>query len=63
MGVQYTTEMEVTTSYYNDTPKKVWNDSEAIAIEVAMFIEDYSNKIDITNGSASLVMTPLWITR
>lgn len=55
-GFIYTTECYESTNYYNNTPKLKWNDSEALAIELALFIEERIPTIRLNNTAAFIVL-------
>lgn len=54
LGFKYQT--EYTEIAYNDQKSQVWNDSEAIAIELALFIEKKISAIGIDNAAAFIVL-------
>lgn len=53
LGFKYTTEYQE--EYYNEIKSK-WNDSESLAIELALFIENKITAIGIDNGAAFIVL-------
>lgn len=55
LGFQYTTEYQVYAQNGTTTYAK-WNDSEALAIELALFIENQIDKISVTNNAAFIVL-------
>lgn len=57
LGFQYTTKcMEFTSQYYRKDAKEKWNDSEAIAIELALFIEGKIKAIRTDNSAAFVIL-------
>ena len=57
MGFEYTTKcLEYVSQYYRKDPKEKWNDSEAIAIELALFIEGKIKTIRTDNSAAFVVL-------
>jgi predicted glutamine amidotransferase len=54
LGFKYQT--EYTKISYQDKREQVWNDSEAIAIELALFIEKKISTISIDNAAAFMVL-------
>jgi len=56
-GFVYTTKcIEYVSKYYRNDPKTKWNDSEAIAIELALFIEGKIKAIRTDNSAAFIVV-------
>ena len=56
LGFDYTTEYGQYKSYYDKTITYKWNDSEALAIEFALFIEKKVNKIGSTSSAAIIIL-------
>jgi hypothetical protein len=57
LGFSYTTKcIEFVSKYYKNDPKTKWNDSEAIAIELALFIEGKIKYIRTDNAAAFIVL-------
>lgn len=57
LGFEYTTKcLEYVSQYYKKDPKEKWNDSEAIAIELALFIEGKITTIRTDNSAAFVVL-------
>lgn len=54
LGFEYQT--EYTKISYQDKKEQVWNDSEAIAIELALFIEKKISAIAIDNAAAFMIL-------
>ena len=55
-GFKYTTEYEETYGYNNTYNKIKFNDSEGIAIELALFIEGKSSAIEVDNSAAVIAL-------
>jgi len=60
MGFEYTTEMaeEITGTYYNGykTSKIKFNDSESMAIEMALYIENLQKEVSFDGSAAFLIL-------
>lgn len=56
LGFDYTTEYQETSGYYTQLTKNKWNDSESLAIELALYIEKKIERIGITNNAAFIVL-------
>lgn len=56
LGFKYTTEYQETYGHYHSTVNTKFNDSESIAIELALFIEKKQNIVEIDNGAAFIVL-------
>ena len=55
LGFQYQTDC-YEKAYYNGKPELKWNDTESLAIEVALYIENQSKMIETENGAAFIVL-------
>ena len=57
IGFEYTTKcIEYASQYYRKEAKEKWNDSEAIAIELALFIEGKIKNVRLDNSAAFIVL-------
>ena len=55
LGFQYQTDC-YEKAYYNGKPELKWNDSESLAIEIALFIENQSKIVETDNAAAFIVL-------